>query len=89
MKRRTPFSEYIRIKNIRRGPTDGEGKSVSFFFGLVVGPFVFPNANYVWKTQSIHLNSRPAKLKANYVKYLRPIIEAAFTQWRDDAKSEE
>ena len=68
------FQEFIQVRNLREG-TWKEGKMVTVYLDLIVGPFVFRGVSFKWATGSLRLNAKGVSLKASYVKVIVGLIK--------------
>jgi hypothetical protein len=82
MANKKQFYEYIKVKNIREGLWI-DGKMVTVYLDLVVGPFTLKGASYKWASGSFRLNGgKRLALKANYHSILKKIIVDAIDKHR-------
>ena len=77
MATRKLFQDFIQVKNIREGLWV-DGKMLTVYFDIVVGPFTFMGASYKWATGSLRIQGRKIiKFKASYHPILKKIIVEA------------
>jgi hypothetical protein len=82
MPNKKQFYEYIKVKNIREGLWV-DGKMLTVYLDLVVGPFTFKGASYKWATGSIRLNAgKWIQLKPSFQPTLKKIIVEAIDKYR-------
>lgn len=79
---RRAFTDFIQIKNVREGFWV-DGKMVSVYFDLIIGPFTIKGASWHQKSGSIRLNAgRRVFVKGSYVETIRSLIVAAIGEIR-------
>jgi hypothetical protein len=77
------FHEYLSLQNLREGAWV-DGKMVSVYADLLIGPFTLRGVSYQWATGSIRLNQRKSlTLKPSYIHIIVDLFKAAIKEKRN------
>ena len=77
------FSDFLKFRNFQNGKVGDDGKPLSIFLDIIIGPFRLKNINYLpplpGKQASIHLNQgKNLTVKPAYIRVLAPLIYRAY-----------